>query len=226
MSTVWTIQPATETPAERTIGYDEWVVRQPLLPAGLFRLDGEAKVPGRPSLFAAGAQLIEVRTEGAVVACDAVARRQKLVGASQFCLIDYERDGKFDGMFAVGNISKGGGMPTIQGQYPQKAKPIEPVAYSRLDPSQIATRYFVGIRNAGKAAIYDRQNFQICYGGESATDCLSDWSYTSASTFPATIELLGARITVLSREEGKVRVRVDNTIPLQLFGVISTVRYR
>ena len=225
MNTVWAIQPIAETPSDRAIGYDEWVLQQTLLPEGLFRLGGDAKVIGRPPLFSDGAQLIEVRTDGAVVACDVVARRQKLIGASQYCLIDYDRDGKFDGMFAVANISKGGGMPTVQGQYPRKAKPIEPVAYSRLNPNEIATRYFVGIRNAGKAALYDRQNFQICYGSESATDCLTDGSYTSASVFPAPVELLGAKMTILSREEGKVRVRVDRMMPPQPFGIVSTTTY-
>lgn len=225
MSTVWTIQPSAETLPEQVIGYDGWVLRQALLPEGLFRLDGDAKVSGRPPLFPKDSQLIEIRTHGAVVACDAVARRQKLLGANQYCLIDHDRDGNFDGMFAVQNISKGGGMPTVQGRYPTKAKPIEPVAYSRLNPSEITIRYFVGIRNAGKAALYDRQNFQICYGSESATDCLTDWSYTSASAFPATIELLGAKFTVLSRDEGQVKVRVDRTMPPQPFGIISTTTY-
>lgn len=225
MSTVWMIQPSAETPPEQVIGYDGWVLKQALLPEGLFRLDGDAKVPGRPPLFPKNAQLIEVRTDGAIVACDAIARRQKLLGANQYCLIDYDRDGSFDGMFAVQNISKGGGMPTVQGRYPTKAKPIEPVAYSRLNPTEIATQYFVGIRNAGKAAIYDRQNFQICYGSEAATNCLTDWSYTSASVFPATMELLGAKFTVLSRDEGQVKLRVDRTMPPQPFGIISTTTY-
>src|SRR5690606_21922732 len=133
---------------------------------GLFRLDGDAKVPGRPPTFFENAQLIEVKADGVVVACDAIARRQKLIGASQYCLIDYDQNGKFDGMFATESLSKGGGLPTVQGRYPKKAKPIEPVAYSRLNPTEIATRYFVGIRNAGKATLHDRQNFQICYGSE------------------------------------------------------------
>ncbi|WP_295323311.1 hypothetical protein [uncultured Sphingopyxis sp.] len=226
LNTVWLIQPATETPGERSVGYAEWVLKQTLLPEGLFRLDGDAGPAGGASKFTVGTQLIEVRTEGAIVACDAIARRQKLIGASQYCLVDYDRDGKFDGMFAVANISKGGGMPTIQGQYPKKAKAIVPVAYSRLDPAELATHYFVGIRNAGKAALYDRQNFQICYGSESATDCLTDWDYTSASVFPASIELLGAKLTALSREDGKVRVRIDATMPSQPFGIISSYKIR
>ncbi len=226
MSTIWTISPTTESPAERLIASGEWVLQQPLLPEGLFRLEGPAVVVGGTALLQSGAQLIEIRAEGATVACDAVARRQKLIGASQFCLVDYDKDGRFDGMFPVANISKGGGLPTVQGAYPKKAKSIEPVSYSRTDPAQIEARYFVGIRNAGKATLYDWQNFQVCYGSESATDCLSAYNRTSASAFPQSLNVLGSRVTVLAREDGKVRVRVDSTMPTQPFGIISTTTYR
>lgn len=226
MNTVWTILPTAERPVERVIGYDEWVLQQHLLPEGLFRLDGPAGATGRTPLFQAGAQLIEVRTEGATVACDAVVRRQKLIGASQHCLVDYEKDGRFDGIFAVDNISKGGGLPTVQGVYPKKAKAITPVSYSRIDPADIKTRYFVGIRNAGKATLYDWQNFRLCYGSEAATDCLTSYHRTSASVFPATLSFLGASVTVLAREEGKVKVRVDSTMPSQPFGIVSTYKIR
>ena len=226
MSTIWTILPATELPGERFIASNEWVIQQRLLPEGLFRLEGAASVAGGLPLLQAGTQLIEIRAEGATIACDAVARRQKLVGASQFCLVDYDKDGAFDGIFPVANISKGGGLPTVQGAYPKKAKVIEPVAYSRIDPSQIESSYFVGIRNAGKATIYDWQNFQVCYGSGSKTDCLSAYSRTSASIFPQSFNALGAQVTVLAREDGKVRVRVDSAMPSQPFGIISTTTYR
>lgn len=226
MNTVWTVLPAEDRPGERFVGYDEWVLQQTLLPEGLFRLDSPAGETGRAALFQSGAQLIEMRMEGATVACDAVSRRGKLMGASQYCFVDYERDGRFDGMFPVLNISKGGGLPTVQGSYPKKVKTIMSVPYSRIEPTQIETRYFVGIRNAGKAALYDWQNFQVCYGSEAATDCLTSYNRTSASIFPSSLSILGARVTVVERNESKVKVRVDSTMPSQPFGIVSTYELR
>ena len=117
-------------------------------------------------------------------------------------------------------------MPTFQGNYPKRAKQITPVAYSRLDPAQIATPYFVEIRNAGKAPLFDRQFFEICYGSNAKTECLTGGQYTSASIFPGSIAILGARLTVLARDGGQVRVRVDAPIPPQPFGIMSVTTFQ
>lgn len=226
MSTVWMIQPATDIPGERSLDSGESVLKQRLLPKGLFRLDGNAAFVGSPPQFATGTQLIEVSAQGAVVACEAVARKQKLLGMNQYCLVDYDGNGTFDGMFGVENISKGGGMPTFQGDYPKRAKLITPVAYSRLDPAEISSPYFVEIRNAGKAPLFDRQFFEICYGSDTNTECLTGGQYTSASVFPASIAILGARLTVLARDEGQVRVRVDAPMPPQPFGIMSIMTFQ
>ncbi len=223
ISTTWHVQPAVAPPEAQTVNKGEWVIKQTLLPKGLFRLESNVDLEEAPLLIA-GAQFIELDAEGPLVACDAVGRKQILLNTRRNCLIDYERDGTFDGVFPLQGTSIGGGLPDYTGKFPKDAQRIPPARYSRISPTEITTPYFVGIRNAGIPAFYNYLGFQVCFGNAEITDCFSDNSYTPLSVFPASLEMLGAGFTVLSREKESVVLKMDSAMSPRPFRVFISRR--
>lgn len=223
ISTTWDVQPTVAPTETQTVKQGEWVIKQTLLPKGLFRLESNVDLKDAPLLIA-GAQFIEIDTEGPLVACDAVGRKQLLLGMRRNCLIDYEKDGAFDGVFAVESTSIGGGLPDYSGKFPKDAQIIPLARYTRISPTEILTPYFVGIRNAGKGSLYNRQNFQICYGSEASVDCVSNYNSMPASMFPASVQIMGANFTVLSGDKESVVLNVEAAMPPQPFRIFISRR--
>jgi hypothetical protein len=119
------------------------------------------------------------------------------------------------------------GLPTIAGKRPKKPKPVAtPVAYEVAAPADLEKPFWIGIRYQGKALIYDWRNFQVSFGSDTTDGSLTDFIHTSGSNYPMSLSLLGARFTVLGLEDKKLKVRVDETMPPQPFGIMRTVTYR
>ena len=231
LSTLWIVMPATE-PAGREVSVKsgELIMKQRLIPAGLAKLTGSAVDPEGKFELTSGAELFRVQS-GVPVYCIAGKRAPGGVakwlvggGSSQLCLVDADSDGRFEGEFTT--ASAVGGLPTIAGKRPKEADPlVAPVAYERADPSTMTTQYWVGIEYQGKPLLYNRRNFAVSFGTDKSDSSLTDWVYTGAE-MPASQTLLGATWTVLALEEDRLKVRIDQPIPPQPFGIVQTTTYR
>jgi hypothetical protein len=231
MTTIWMVQPAdSAAPAEVEVGARDLILKQKLLPSGLARLTGSFQDDGGKRSLGPGTQLFEVKSDVPIY-CVAGLREPKgfekfMKGDSrvQLCLIDTDADGRFDAYFEP--VSMVPGLPTITGKRPKSPRPMTPVAYEPAEPSALEKSYWVGIEYQGKPLIYDRRNFGISYGSDDSKGAVTDWIYTSGSTYPISKQLLGASFTVLGMSGDKLRVRIDQPMPPQPFGVIRTVSYR
>ena len=216
---VWTIQEDPTSLGDRTLVREDYVLKQRLLPTGLVALSSDFEEVG----LAAGSQLVEVRSPGALVFCDPVPRAQKLVGHAQPCLVDADNDGRFEGLFLTSSVTKG--ILTIQGSRPKTPRAIVPVAYRRLDVTAFGLPLFVGVQYRGNANPAGNHVFQINYGSDTSVGSLTDRFVVGKTSLPASQTPFGARFDLLAHSPEGIQVRVTKTIPTQLFGVMKTTTY-
>jgi hypothetical protein len=221
LMTVWMIDDRAAVPETRDLRSGDFVFKQRLLPAGLARIAVGAASPG-PSGLADGRQLIELQSDVPVF-CDPVIGPKKLIGHGQTCLIDADRDGRFEGMFLTSSVTKG--ILTIQGKRPKTAKAIAPVAYRRLDPTEFEEDLFVGLQYRGNANLFGNEVFEIKYGSAERTGSLTKRLLHKKANIPGSTDFLGGRFTILESTPQGIRVRIDKPMPRQPFGVIQTTTY-
>lgn len=199
---------------------EDYILRQRLLPSGLAALSGNVEEAG----LVAGSQLIEIRSPDALVFCDPVPRAQKLVGHAQPCLVDADKDGRFEGLFLTSSATKG--ILTVQGSRPKTPRAIVPIAYRRLDVTAFGLPLFVGVQYRGNANPAGNHIFQINYGSDASVGSLTDRFVVGKTDLPATRMPFGAQFDLLAQSSGSIRVRVTKTIPAQPFAVVKTTTYR
>jgi hypothetical protein len=218
LTTMWMIGESLLPAEAREVKRGEFVVKHRLLPMGLAELAGSAEG------METGKQLVEIQSGDALVFCDPIIRSQKLVGHAQPCLVDADRDGRFEGLFHTTSVTKG--MLTIQGKRPKTAKAIPPLAYRRLDPGAFAEKLFVGAQYRGSANLVGNHVFEVNYGSDEKMGSLSQRFTRKGDALPAQVDWMGGRFTLLGATAGGVRVRVEKPLPSQPFGVLQTTTYR
>lgn len=222
VTTVWMVGESLVPAGERDVARLDYVLKHRLLPLGLAELTAGSSDAGHG--LEAGRQLVEIQSSAALVFCDAGIRGQKLVGHAQPCLIDADRDGRFESLFWTSSVTKG--MLTIQGKLPKKPKPIGPLAYRRVDPGEFEGALFVGLQYRGDANLFGNQVFEVKYGSEDKTGSLTERVLHKKGNIPGSTVFLGGRFTILAASADGIRVRVDQPIPAQAFGVFQTTTYR
>lgn len=228
---IWVILPdADPAPREMSVKGGELILKQRAVPLGLARLDAPVADPKGKFELAAGTELFALQSD---VPIYCVTGRRAPSGVSkwllggkntQLCLVDADADGRLEGSFVA--LSPVAGLPTLTGKRPKQADPlVAPAAYRRADPRSITTPYWVGIEYQGKPLLYNRRNFAVSFGNGDDKGSLTDWVYTGAE-FPASKSLLRAQWTVLALEGDRLKVRIDQSMPAQPFGIMHSVTYR
>lgn len=219
LMTTWMVGDSLIPAGSGEVKRGDYVLKHRLLPMGLVELVSggvEGMVPGK--------QLVEVRGGDALVFCDAEIRGQKLVGHAQPCLVDADRDGRFEGVFLTTSVTKG--ILTIQGKRPKLAKPIPPAAYRRVDPAAYKDALFVGLEYRGNANLVGNHVFQVNYGSADKTGSLTERITRKGDKLPAPVAFMGGQFTILSQTPDEIRVRIDRLLPREPFGVSQTTTYR
>lgn len=231
---LWWVQPSREPLGRKTVRDGDYVLRTRLLPPSLIRLDADAVAEeGRRVLLPAGSQLFGLSTSGPPIWC-ALARRSSggrvpgavlggLVGRrapSQLCLIDLDRDGRLDAFFSANSPVRG--VPNFSGYRPRNPAPLAPAAFAPLDPEQMETQYFVGIRYEGVATLRSSPHFSVSYGDEDTRGHLT----RSLSPENGVVTELGAEFEIVRRDGETIEVEIRRNMPRQPFHVFQTVTYR
>lgn len=225
ISTHWLIEPDNSLLGSRVVADREYVLKQRLLPAGLVQLDSDVPSAG----LKAGDQLIELMSDGVLVFCDPQMRPSKMMGlvsaSGQFCFVDADRDGAFEGMFRGMTATKS--MLMINQTRPKKAKPLSPVAYHRIDSALFAQKLFVGIQYRGNAGLVRNHVFQINFGSDEKFENITERMLVKPATLDADQTPFGALYKVLAETPEGIRVEVSRTMPAQPFNVekITTIRF-
>ena len=225
--TLWEIQPPTAPAGEGHVKDGETVLRQTLLPTGLAVLDADvANATGSRLVAKAGSQLIEATTNGGAIYCAlATMRADKKTGAlsenrggTTLCLHDSESNGRFESVF---EMPVGTGLAMIQGQVPKKVRPVD-VGYRTRPVGEVQGDFWVGIRYEQYFNIYGNRMFFTDFGGRGQTQSLTDFAkFKAKGAFPQSVNVSGARFTVLAADQDGVRLRTDAPMPTGPFAVTT-----
>jgi hypothetical protein len=232
--TLWWVQPSREPLGRKTVRDGDYVMRTRLLPPSLIRLSADAVAArGARVVLPAGTQLFGLSTGGPPIWC-ALPRRSTggsvggsllggLVGRrapSQLCLIDLDRDGRLDAFFSAN--SPVGGVPNFSGNRPRNPNPLAPAPFEQLEPEQIETDYFVGIRYEGLSTLGANPTFSISFGHERNRASLTE----TVSPQGGVVDALGGEFAIVRRDGETLEVDIRRNLPRRPFHVMRTVRYR
>ncbi|NJS13905.1 MAG: hypothetical protein HC788_03865 [Sphingopyxis sp.] len=228
------MQPDAAQVGERAVRDGEYVLKHRLLPPLLVELREDATDAKSGKVLAkAGDQLFGLLTSGAPVFCVNSVPKQNVArsllfgsGNLQRCLIDSDKDGRLDGAFNAGNAIPG--LPNFMRKRPKKPDAVAGGAYAQVDPPLDRQKYFVGVRYEGRAGIIGKGSvptFSIRYGTEDNVGSLTYDEVPKDGAFPINMTILGSRFAVVSRDAEVIRVKVDEAMPEQVFGVVMTTRY-
>lgn len=220
LQTVWTIDADSGSLGERTVAREDYVFRQRLLPSGMAELAGPLAQVG----LAARTQLVEVQGSDAAVFCDPMLRAQKMLGHAQPCLVDADRDGRFEGLFVTTSSTKG--ILTIAGKLPKKRTAIKPLPYVRVDVRSFRMPLFVGLQYRGNANPMGNHVFQTNFGSDRSTGALSDRMLIGKSQLATRRTYLGGEFEVLGSVPSGVKVRIIKPMASQSFSVMKVTTYR
>jgi hypothetical protein len=101
-------------------------------------------------------------------------------------------------------------------------KPLMPLPYTVRTGGATKGAYWVGMRYAGGDRDSEAQRFEIVFGGNEDKSALSNATVGPRGAFPRTVELLGARIAILSVTDGAMHYRIEQPMPEQDFSVLRT----
>jgi hypothetical protein len=225
LRTEWRVEPAASLPGIRELGSKELVLKQRLLPSGLVEL-GRAVTKAEAGVdLPAGTQLIEVKSSAGTVFCEGEMHTGGLAGRKQTCLLDSDRDNRFDTAFTY--MPQAPALVVIEGRLPKKRLQLAaPIPYDRIDPARSRFDAFVAIERRNFFNIYGRENFQIVYGSGAHQERITVPIGFKSPEMPKELTILGARFTALSERDGKMTIRVDQGMPDQPFAVMRIVTYR
>ena len=232
--TLWWVQPSEEPLGRKTVRDGDYVMRTRLLPPSLILLSADAVAArGARIVLPAGSQLFGLSTGGPPIWC-ALPRRSTgasvggsllggLVGRrapSQLCLVDLDRDGRLDAFFSAS--SPVGGVPNFSGNRPRNPNPLAPTAFERLEPEQIETDYYVGIRYGGLSTLRANPYFSISFGHERNRTSLTE----TVSPQGGVVDALGGEFAIVRRDGETLEVDIRRNLPRRPFHVMRTVSYR
>lgn len=222
IASIWTIEPGLVPSEELSLAGGEVVLEQRLLPIGLAELTEPLAGLGKNSL-PAGTQLVQLRTGTGAIYCVPEVPKQKLMGASFLpCLVDDQKDGRFEGWFNA--ISETKGLLSLNAKRPKTLRPAT-AAYAVRDPAAMTLKCTVAIERRNYFNLYSLESFMVRFGCANAFERLTTPINFPSTDMPKELTVMGARFTALSEADGKMRVKVSAPMPRQPFGVAKTTTY-
>ncbi len=233
---LWVVEPATIDREKFTVRKGDFVQKTRLLPVGLAEADEDIRLPNGGQLISGkGDQLLQlagggvygIKPTSATVYCQAKAevRTSKgLIGSSKyesrFCLIDFERDGSFDGAFPV--IGCPYEIPLLGLKAPKQG------ALQHLDGSRYRTVPVAGTRNApsvgivysGIAPLDGDPRFFTAFGSGTPIPLFGEKHTKAGDVSGQRVSFGGAAFTILNKSEKSIEVRNDRPIPSQPFVIV------
>lgn len=222
MVTLYDIQSDVRQEGERQVSSYGLIVKQLLYPRGLAELVEPVSVRPVDPVLPIGLRLIAVSSTAAAIRCTLTANARILFGNFHTCLVDSDRDGRFESYFTATNSVPG--LVSITGRVPKKLKPLAmPVAYRDIDPALYDQKLIVAIQWWGGPNLWGYKQFKVVLGGvgDAVTDLAGPGVVVKPTEFPKNMEILGSKFTALSEKDGVLSVWVEKSMPSQPFAVKS-----
>jgi hypothetical protein len=224
--TIWTVQAPTDSLAnERSVQDGDVVLKQSLFPLGLATLGQPVEIAARGLRVEAGSQLVQGVTQQGKAYCalDTISRAKasiftKPIKGLTICFLDGNEDGRFDSAFGMPG---GTGLLMVDGAIPKTTLPVD-IAYKQQPVEEIKGNFFVALRYEQYFNIYGNRMFFLDYGGRGETQSLSDFvKFNAKGPFPQSVDVYGARFTILNAEAKGLTLRIDQPLLMKTFAVRS-----
>jgi hypothetical protein len=221
----WTIGAQSYQQGEYWVPEQGAIIQARLLPINLYVPEEPVVAENGAPIMGAGERLAALYSSK-LAACNTWRGRVGTVSSRDWvCLVDTDRDGRFDGYFQRGGMGTYH-LLTLEGEMPERLRPLRPVAYRELPATQLERApyfsfHYERILDDGTLAplrVYagsDMIRFHFKVGTRDmpvllARDCASEeWpSYCADPGFPTQFRFAGLVLDVLERRGEELRIRV------------------
>jgi hypothetical protein len=233
----WRIGPVAIDSDERSAKIGTVLWRQPLNAAALVTLERDAVAADADgnTLLSAGDELFQIVINNIPIYCDSTPPKPsalskamfgggKLADNSAICLIDGDRDGKFD--HYVSKKIQFEGVPIVRNPFEYSPKPLQKLGFNLRPAGPGVGGYWVGVRYASGDKAHEFLGFQLVFGDHRSSSKLTENIAGAKGDFPRTLEVLGAKVVIFSVLNGVIRYRIDQVMPDQPFSIVRSVRFR
>lgn len=213
---MWTIVPQDELVPVGWFKPYTTITSVRLIPKTLLVLDADVKGADGALLMRAGTELIGLSSE-LTIGCTMQTGKASILLNRYVCLVDSDKDGRFDQTFNRGTQNKY--LFTGAGKVPGKRAAVAPVGYQPRDPMTATFQPRLYLQYGWFASLVGELIFQTCFeeSDKSGTSCLSPWATVKAKTMPAELESYGGKFRVEGKEENRVQVRMLSAFDPQPF---------
>lgn len=225
ITTAWRIGQTSIENSERTATTGDILWKQPLEASGLVTLGAPAVAMAGKVVLVANTEMMAMSAGDDVIYCQSTPRKASFleksligtIGETAGCLIDADRDGRFDGYFTKKVQYEG--FPVIRGGFPDRPKPLQPLAFEVRGRGASEGGYWMGIRYLYGNRASKVQQFQVVFGGRNDQGVISDIIHRPKGELPQRVEYIGGAFTIIGFEGKSMRYRVETQFPDQLFSV-------
>jgi hypothetical protein len=231
----WRIGAIPNDLSERSAPIGAILWRQPLNAAALVTLQEDAVADDGTRLLSAGDELFQIVINNNPIYCENTPPKPtglskmmfgggKLADKSAICVLDNDRDGRFDNY--VRKKIQFEGIPIVRNPFEHSPKPLQPLKYQLRPAGSGLGQYWVGVRYASGQKPSEPLSFELVFGDHKDSSKLTERIAGSKGEFPRLLDVLGGKVTLLSVSDGVLRYRVEQIMPDQPFGIVRTIQYR
>lgn len=216
--------PASDTPSSTAlfVGKGQSILTARMLPTRLLITDADVLDQRGRLILPKNAELAFAKAPY-FMACVIDPRMIKRAQGRKFvtenlntCLVDMDRDGKFDRR--VGYSSRYWSMGA-SGKM-MDAGDIIPTSYREESPESSKDYFTLRLVLLGGATSSKNAIVGICFRDEPAlSDCLTERPEVDVTNFPAYLDVMGARLAIRGRENGKAEIVVERPISRDPFSM-------
>jgi hypothetical protein len=215
---IWLVVPDRPKVQSVWIGPNRAITSARLEPPRLFENVADVKSADGRLLVPAGMALIGL-VSATQAACAAEPRGDRglaaawWLGSNRFiCLVDRDRDGRFDHRFSL--RTGPANIPVGSGRFPEEMEPIEPTAYVERSPATFANAPRIYVSYGHFASFVNTLIFKLCFS-ERRGLCLAPDTRTKREPLPQAFEMLGARFEVSAKEGDRLQITQTSDIVRQ-----------
>jgi len=228
----WTTEPEPTSSEVRVVRPGDVIAAARLTPSGLFVLEGEAKADGLSLATGTPLILLDSNVPNAHIGCTYTfvprgIAASIMFGSKQkfFCLVDADRDGRFESFFSIASLKIG--VPPMAGIVPDQRTTISPVAYREGDVAARTDYPRLLIKYSHRDQITGIAYIGLCLANPTTKSqpCVDSYNGVRDSKVPKTVELAGASIDVIAKDGAALTIRVTKPMERAPFVGIETTRY-
>jgi len=227
---IWTIEPIEPALIEKTVRPGDVIAEARLLPITLLTIDGDAVAADGKVAALSGAQLTALQSN-LRAACTftyrpAGAFRRFLFNDQRFtCLVDEDRDGRFESAFVVmtGLI----GVPLSQGHIPKNRTAITPVPYRQIPLAEAAGTPRLLFKYSHQDKITGHAYFGVCIANSATgkVPCFDGYSGVRSDKLPKEIGAGGVLAVATAKQGSAVTIAVKHGFERQPFTAMEYTQW-